>query len=211
LHNPWDQHLQELLLLPNEPAPDRVFLGYHDEDPTGLADFFYFHFSYQLISDPRISLFDTGVNFGRISSTQPIPPLEEGHVFVLMGFDLGYRGEDHHVKQIGILEDNNNITVFFSDDNDNVFQWRVKYASVPADLFSVVDENTAAQQQGFAERPIPGGPTVIRGFLLNFEDGDHHIRDVGILTLDGRIRIAFSDENGDDFFRLKVRWGILVS
>jgi hypothetical protein len=213
--NPIDKHLQQMLLLPNDPVPDKAWVGYHDEQPKDSDDEFYFQFRYLLVTDPRIQLFDSGVVYGTGRSTQPIPELEADHVFVLMGFDLGYRADDHHVNQIGILEDNNGITVFFNDENaDDLIQWRVKYASVPADMLTDLGEVNLTRQRSNAEQTIPAGPSVIRGFLFDFQPyftsgDDHHIRDVGVLTPDGKIRIALADDNGDDGFDCVVRWGIL--
>jgi hypothetical protein len=214
--NPIDKHLQQMLLMPNEPMSNQIWVGYHDERPNEHDDEFYFHFSYLLVTAPELALFDSGVIFGTGSSTQPIPPLEDNHVFVLMGFDIGYRADDHHVNQIGILEDGNNVTAYFNDENsDDLIQWRVKYASVPANMFTALGEVDLTRQHSYAQQSIPSGPAVIRGFFFDFQPyftsgEDHHIRDVGVLSSDGIIQIALADDNGDDGFDCKVKWGILA-
>lgn len=57
---------------------------------------------------------------------------------------------------------------------------------------------------------IVSGPSVIRGFDLRFTNGDHHLREIGIITPDdGRIEAFYSDKNGDAPFDWTVQWATL--
>lgn len=57
-----------------------------------------------------------------------------------------------------------------------------------------------------ANQPALPQVAALNGFLLSFGNGDHKLRQVGVLA-DGRYtRFAFADSNGDDPFRASAGW-----
>jgi hypothetical protein len=142
-------------------------------------------------------------------------------VFVLIGFQLSFRGDiDNHIREIGILEDNGLLTVAFRDrefDNPlkDSFLFSVKFAYVPRDRFSDIGEASDTRSRNEVSRAIPAGKAVLRGFRFEFKpyftgDDDHHLQKIGVLpTTAGTVLISFSDHNGDDGFDWQYRWGIL--
>lgn len=208
-----DHHLTQLLFLPDFPQ-GKMRLGFHDKNSD---DRYFYKLSHVGIGDPRVRRFTRSLDIcDRSRCTVTIERPAGDFVFVLVGLQLAYRGTDHHVDEIGVIESNGALTVFFNDKNDDdVFQWSIKYAYVPADLFIYRDVTSGTRERRGARRTIPAGNSVIRGFKFNFEPhftsgGDHHIRSVGVLTQDdGRLEVWYNDKNEDDGFDWEVHSGVL--
>ena len=47
---------------------------------------------------------------------------------------------------------------------------------------------------------------VLQGFELEFEDGDHHIHDLGVELYAGGLSVGMQDDNGDDAFSWLVQY-----
>jgi hypothetical protein len=184
---------------------------------VNLVDDYYFNVAHHILTDPRIERFDTGLDIGVGSATRGIStpsPLSD-FVFVLLGFQLAFRAVDHHINEVGILENDGEVTVHFADQNfDDTFLFRLRYAYVPIDLLSRLGELRGTRERSFARRFIESGNSVIRGFHFDFKPyftsgEDHHIKQIGVLTPDGRVEVAYADQNDDDGFDWVVRYGIL--
>jgi hypothetical protein len=141
--------------------------------------------------------------------------VERDFVFVLVGFQLSFRGGfDHHIREIGILEDNGLLTVSFGDKyfdpSEDTFLFSVKFAWVPRDVFSDIGESSETRSRDEVNRTIPEGRAVLRGFRFEFKSEDHHLKKIGVLpTTGGTVTISYRDKNGDDGFDWQYRWGIL--
>jgi hypothetical protein len=205
-----DHHLTQILIRPDA-EPNRMQLGFHDKNSD---DDYYFKVMHRMVADPRVQRFSRGLDLCTGSCTREITKPEGDFVFVLTGFQLSFTGgRDHHINQVGILETDGNLTVRFNDKNfDDNFVWSVQYAYLPRDLFVTTGSSSGSGDQGGARRFVPSGPSVIRGFRFDFQDSDHHVRDIGVTTPDdGRIEVFYEDKNGDDAFDWIVRWGVLSS
>jgi hypothetical protein len=136
-------------------------------------------------------------------------------VFVLSGFELKFRDGDRHLDEIGILENDGKVTVYFNDkSDDDAFEWSIEYAYIPRDMFAHVGSTEGRKAKGYAEGTKPVGDSVIRGFKLKFKNyftsgDDHQIRVVGVSLANAAVFVYYADKNGDDGFDWEVRWGVL--
>jgi len=211
-----DHNITQILIAPNFPEPNQIELGFHD---VNLDDDYYFNVAHHILTDPdpRIERFDTGLDLGVGSVTRGIstPSPVSDFVFVLLGFQLAFRGVDHFINEIGIIENDGEVTVHYADKNfDDTFLFRLRYAYVPIDLFSRLGELHGTRARSFDRRFIESGMSVIRGFHFDFKPyftngEDHRIKQIGVLTRDGEVEVAYADKNDDDGFDWVVRYGIL--
>lgn len=132
-------------------------------------------------------------------------------VFVIVGFYLQYRGGDHHVRRIGISEDNGFVTVNLNDVNpDDNYSLDLKYAWIPRSSTSAVS-SVSGSASGSTRRTIPVGKTALRGFEFEYvAPVDHHIRDLGVvMDGSGGLQAIFADNKGTEKFRYRVDYAVL--
>jgi hypothetical protein len=138
------------------------------------------------------------------------PANPAGQVFVLTGFYVYYRGGDHHIDRLSIVERNGSVTVAANDKNDDdPFVVEVRYAYIPRSSLAVVSSRRGSARGG-QRVPIERGTPVIRGFTFDFRSEDHHIQEIGVMPLtNGQLEVYYSDKNKDDLFDWSVEYAIL--
>jgi hypothetical protein len=224
-----DNHLQQILIDPALPS-GTMRIGFHDRDPNNLSfydfddDDYFFGITHFGITDARVQFLTRALDFctenGKCTVQLDRPPGDV--VFVLIGFQLSFRADfDHHIREIGILEDDGLLTVAFRDQqfdpSEDSFLFSVKFAWVPRDRFSDIGESSDTRSRGEVIRAIPEGQAVLRGFRFEFKDyftsgDDHHLKKIEVTpTTTGKVLISYKDRNGDDGFDWQYRWGILKS
>ena len=185
-------------------------LGY--QDSSGKDDYEY-TIVHQIVDTPGILRFKRDLDIcSEIECSVPIERPTGDFVFVLVGFQLSYQGTDHHIKRVRLLEWDGNLKIRFRDNNDDpppISEYSVQYAYVPSSLFIELGSSSGRNNRADGT-DIPAGPSVIRGFSLEFPHDDHHLRRIGVLTGDGRLEVRYADLNGDDTFDWYVDWGILA-
>jgi hypothetical protein len=226
-----DHHINSILIDPKTLAfhQGRIRIGFTDKFPD---DPFYYNVQHYLEFNPSIRRFDTGYNQAVGHATDKTisrPTPASDYEFVLIGFELrflrndnqgGLPLPDHHINEVGIIENDGKVTVDFNDENfDDRFQYRIQYAYVPREMFitSGLGESSGIAARDFAQQDIPSGPAVIRGFRFDFRltcigltiCGDHHLKKIAVINQGGRVQVRYADKNGDDFFTWRVKWGIL--
>lgn len=204
-----DHHVTNIGVLP-EPASPRIDIMYTDKNHD---DEYFYRVGHEERSSTAPSIFrNRRVFFCKGSCVNhPIPhPTSGNYTFVLVGFRFSYRVDDHHIDEVGIREHNGLIDVFFNDKNDDdpFIAW-VDYAYVPSTEIASQGVVSGADDRGGASRTIPQGTPVIRGFHFNFRSGDHHIKDIGVMTYSNRIDVFYGDRNQDDRFSWNVRYATL--
>jgi hypothetical protein len=224
-----DNHLQNILIDPVLPSGPTMQIGFHDRNPKNGGgddddDDYFFNITHFNITDPRVQVFDRTLDFcsenGKCTVQLDRPPGD--FVFVLIGFHLSFKAPfDHHIREIGMLEDNGLLTVTFRDQqfnpSEDSFIFRVKFAWVPTDRFSQIGESSDTRSKNEVSSTIPVGQAVLRGFRFEYKDyftsgDDHHLQKIGVLpTTAGTVLISYRDRNGDDGFDWQYRWGILKS
>lgn len=202
-----DHHLMQILVAPGLPV-NKIRVGYHDKNSD---DEYFFRISHHTSTDSRIRRDSRSLDIcDRNKCTVRLSRPAGDFVFVLVGFQLSFRVTDHHIDEVGVMENNGELTVFFNDRNDDdLFLWSVQFAWVPRDLVSQLGESSGNNERRGASRTITRGTSVVRGFKFNFRSDDHHIRAVSVLTPDGRVEVLYTDKNGDDRFDWQVRWALL--
>lgn len=221
-----DNHLQQILIDPVL-ASGKMRLGFHDHDANNFPvvdddDDYFFNITHFDITDSRVQVLtrtlDICTENGKCTVQLNKPPGDV--VFVLVGFQLSFRAPfDHHIREVGVLEDNGLLTVSFRDKefdpSEDSFLFSVKFAWVPRDRFSDVGELSETRSKDEVSRAIPVGRAVLRGFRFEFKNyftsgDDHHLKKIGVLpNTAGTALISYRDTNGDDGFDWQYRWAIL--
>jgi hypothetical protein len=212
-----DHHLGGVVALTEFPTGNNLRVGFFDQNRD---DDYFFRVGHHDAVESRIQRVDRSLDIcvttnGRC--TVPISRPAGDVVFVLTGFEISYQtGIDHHLDEIGLLENNGQLTVIYNDASDNkTFLWRVQFAWVPADLFTGQGTVSGVADSGGADIVTPvSGKGVIRGFRFNFEPHftpgeDHHIKRMAVYMLNDRVSVLYHDRNSDDGFDWQVRWGRL--
>lgn len=132
-----DHHVEQLIVLPGFPDPGKVELGMHDD---GRDADYYFKVVHHLVQDNRVRSFTRGLDIGPGRDVEvPIERPDGDFLFVLGGLQLAFRGDDHHIDEVGISESGGAVKVRFNDKNDDdSFVFRLKYSHVPRDCFAAV-------------------------------------------------------------------------
>jgi hypothetical protein len=130
--------------------------------------------------------------------------------FVLSGFYFRFQNGDHHLKKVEIMEARGSLQVTFADKKpDDPYNWVVYYTLVDhASLRTSVVTGTA---RGSTTKTLPplantAEELVLTGFSLEFKEGDHEIRELGIVLEAARALIKYNDKNADDAFDYVVRY-----
>src|SRR5262245_1677352 len=160
-----DHHLRHLSARPQSGGTIQLALN-----DANLDDEYFYHVSHRRwigvgLVTGTFSDLCTG------SCTRTITPPGEDYVFVIRGFRMYYSVDDHQVDEIGVAENDGELTVYFNDINkDDLFQWFVDYAWVPAEYFlSLGSVNGWVIDSAVEHTAIPTGMAVIRSFKFNFK------------------------------------------
>jgi hypothetical protein len=204
-----DHHFGGIEVRPNIPAINKASLGYSDKNGDDK-------YSYKVTFAPYFGeiIRRTTTEFGKKGSftfAVKRPDNPANYVFVIRGFYLQYRGGDHHIEEFGIEENGGQVTVTLNDkNNDDPFRIDLDYAFIPKQRFSEINVRSGRNAKGGQRASIGSGVGVIRGFRFKFTNGDHHIKESGIVMNGaGRLEVYFSDKNQDDPFNWNVRYGIV--
>ncbi len=217
--NPVDHHIQQVMVQPdgqytdlapgdlpgfsnNNPIGHKVMLSYQDE---GGNDEYFHNVGHTFV--PGLSRFRVrDVASGRSFRNLPAPPAPQ-MVFALVGFQITYRGGDHHIDEFGIQESSQRLRVAYNDKNDDdQFMYAVDYTWVPVNLVVSSGVRTGTARGGARVTLPPFGQKVLAGFRFDFLSQDHHLRDVGVFQTGNNIDVFFGDFNQDDEFRWEVKW-----
>lgn len=235
---PVDNHVRQLQVLlggvsrdlspnadlnPSMIEDGKIDIGLADEDPTGWKDRFFFkvaHTTFPAVRARRFQFRDLG-DAGKSEQILPPPPPLPGHapvfgnpIFVLVGFRVFFtRPEDRHIRKLAVLENDGKLTIEFRDEDaqlEDNFGYLVDYAWVWPGGPDIHFGEESGSARGGARRILPTGEKVIRGFSLTYRSGDHHCREIGVLTSNDNIEVYYGDEDPhDDPFSWTVRWAAI--
>ncbi len=208
-----DNHISKIRVAPESPDWDYTTLWFGDGNPTQSDDTFAYDVAFEDVTTPGIqigSYVDQKCTRGSCSYVLNAPG--DDYVFVIRGFRFDFGGDDHHLEELAVLEDRGYLTVTYKDEGamvDDDFWFDLDYAWVPRSQFRNLIQ-ASGSATGHAERSIPAGRAVVRGFHYLFTNGDHHIRDIGVrLPNSGNIEVWYQDQDRNDPFDWIMRIGIL--
>jgi len=207
-------------LSPNTQVDGKLDLMMSDRNPNDSAsDNYFYNITYSTLPVSQAKRFQ----FRDVGCTgicqQPLPTPTSHHpaigrsIFVLCGFKVFFTGgRDHHIDKISILEDNGTLTIEFRDKSaslSDVYGYLIDYAWVsttPGQNVKIGEETGIAR--GGARIPLTE-QKLIRGFSFDFTSSDHHLREIGVLSLNDYLEVYYSDWNRDDSFQWNVRWATI--
>jgi hypothetical protein len=136
-----------------------------------------------------------------------------GHHFVLTGFQFLRDGEAN-VRRISVLPNpaQKTVRVRFADNGSPRFEGEICYAYV-ADRWFQGSMQTARFEYQPGE-PVPRKligrhRLALAGFDFEFENGDHHVRELAITYERPYLSARFCDQNTDDPWRAIVHYELL--
>ncbi len=203
-----DHHLRTLEVRLQHPEPTNIKVVYADKNAD---DRFAYIVSVHSREIAGVATGSTGAPLVcALQCAIPLARPSPQHVFVLRGFRLSVNGGDRHVERLAVFEADGVLVVALEQGGSpNDFLFEVDFAYLPP--AAVKDVGELWDNDIRARKDIPAGASVIRGFDFRFTNGDHHVREIGVMTPDnGRVEVFFSDKNGDDPFVWSVRWAILA-
>jgi hypothetical protein len=131
-----------------------------------------------------------------------------GYRPVLLGFNLD-RQTDHHVEHIRVRIYKSGTTlyldVYFADGSgSDPFCYNVSYAFVPSHRVRTWEHDFSSS--GAATQPIDAQRPILEGFDIEFENGGHHVDEVGVRVVPSEIQVWLNDKNDDDPMSWEVWW-----
>ncbi len=207
-----DRNIQKISVVPH--VISKLRLDYFDD--THNDEFYYkvAHWDHTTITGIQM---DNRVFFLNGKESLPLIKPSPNYELILIGFEVYYHSDDHNIEEFGIYKEEVNgntlLSLSFNDDNDDDLAVGIVYfAWVPDSYLVQSGVSSGSNAIGAESREIPQGVRLLRGFNLKFNNGDHNLNEVGILTtssLDGNLNVLFADKNRDDGFDWRVEWAIL--
>ena len=134
-------------------------------------------------------------------------------VHLLSHFRFRFENHDHHIKVISINPDRQRgrLRAYYFDKNgDDPYSWQAGFYQV--DPGRVVERVASGTGKGALTIDVPPPSTndhllLLSGFYLRFNDGDHEIKQVSVMTTNNnKLYIGFHDRNWDDSFQYTIRY-----
>ena len=190
----------------HHPGDPRV-RGYNSDDPY----FYNITFARYFGSIVRGSTTEFGRG-GRITFPVNAPADRANFAFVIRGFYVQYRGDDHHIQELGIQESNGRVTVALNDHNDDdPFQIDLQYAYLPRTAFSESPQlEVGREREGRRKDHCFARRRLDSRISFQLHERRSPYQEFGVLLNGaGRLEVYFGDDNGDDPFNWNVAYGIL--
>ena len=164
------------------------------QDARPKDEEFFYRVSHSLLSFPGVRRFqfrDVGC-VGECVQTLPIPFFGNGPgnifppIIALAGFKLFFTGaREHDLDRIGVWFRGNDLHVELRDkDPDDTFGYLVDFVVIPTALLNVSSGILEGDASGGEKIIIPSPPDtdfLLTGWAFDFHDGDHEIRDLGVV------------------------------
>jgi hypothetical protein len=137
---------------------------------------------------------------------------------VLQTFKFRFLNEDHHLDHVRLLEEGGSARALFGDASpQDPWELTADYLEL-AGIETMKKDMDCLSREGFCD--IDLGHDVVNGefrfALVGFEfqringRDDHHIKAIGILPIDNRLRVTFHDDSpGDDQFKCIVQYKLV--
>jgi hypothetical protein len=224
-----ERHVQAIAVEPASPIPNpnpqdpdapagEIFLTLQD---YGRDDEYFYSVSHAAVPE-GVFRHRTFASCRKTCSEWLNPPSRDS-VFVITGFSFTFPGTDHHLKRVGLWEENGVLVVHFEDDNgDDLFRYDLEYVYLPPSMIPIRGHVSGVEARGAASAeidlgPLATGPTVLRGFDLvvrpELQIGiveDQEIKEIGVRTPGNRIEVYYSNADADHRFDWGVDWGALT-
>ena len=204
-----DHKIRKIGLLP---SVDRVDVAMTDNDG---GDPFKFNAQYATIpwsaSSTRVSKSCTGPC--QLDITHKIASNDKmsDQVFVLRGFSFEREGTDTNVRRISSRPNvsQKKIDVIYKDNAATKYTVTIEYTLLGKDLLLPVATATGARKNNeetlkVSTTKAPGAQAILQGFDVEFDNGDHHLKQFAIKRTKGAYNVMFNDQNTDDPYRVTI-------
>lgn len=139
-------------------------------------------------------------------------------VLALVGFRLFFQGREHELDRVGIWFRGDDLHVVLRDESaapagDN-YSFLVDFVVIPAvpgvEIQRGVETGTVAGGARVSVPTTPRSHVLLTGWMFNFRNGDHKIRELGIDRQGQEFVVFYADKNADDTFDWRVEWATLT-
>jgi hypothetical protein len=148
---------------------------------------------------------------------------EPGTIPGLIGFDVGWTRDDHHVSWLSIGPNTTSpldsgdylVALRDQDSSGHPISGRIKFE----DLRDVARhrEASSGSVRGEQRLRIPhlssAEEFVLTGFLFEYESSDHHLLHIKLLQMahNDHIHVNFGDAGGAERYRVSIKYAVLPS
>ena len=137
-----------------------------------------------------------------------------GYQFVLTGFDFSRNDGGAYVRRLYVRPNlpRGQIRVRFEDRGKPAYRVKIGYAWVRDREVRYANQEAHLRYRPGKARPrhiLGSGMPVLRGFDLQFENGDHALNYIGILYKRPYLHVRFQDKNTDDPWRASIYYALL--
>ncbi len=200
---------------PVEVPDGRLYVYLQDAHPEG--DEFSYEVSHSAVRIPgarRYQLRDVGC-VGVCTRVLPFSVLGgisavSRPLLALVGFKLYFiGGREHNIDRIGVWFVENKLKVAFNDKNDDdTFGYVVDFVVIPS-LGLNLNEGELKGKGATGLQTVPlatpsRGSFMLTGFDLNYQKGDHEVRDVGVYRRRNDLTVIHADDAGASPFDWRV-------
>ncbi|GAA4659801.1 hypothetical protein GCM10023347_09090 [Streptomyces chumphonensis] len=195
------------------------------QDANAAGEEFFYRVSHSLLRLPgaqRYQVRDVGavdhvvrpLTIPPSAGDAPVRPRASGDpLLALVGFKMFFTGgRDHELDRVGVWFRGKDLHVAMRDKNgDDTFGYLVDFIAVPRPLAgtNVSTGILRGSARGGRQISIPSPSHtdfLLTGWALNYQSGDHEIRDIGVDRSNDDVTVFYSDKNGDDPFDWRVEW-----
>jgi hypothetical protein len=217
--------LSPLVNFPPANIPDgRLNVALQDADASD--DEFFYRVSHSTLSLPGVRRYQIrqAGNVGEATRKLPHeifpnggvhqPPLGKP-VLALVGFRLFFGlNRNHELDRVGIWFRDDELHTVLQDQNVNPasddYSFLVDFVVIPVGPGMTVSRGIERGTATGGERvhfPTPSrAHFLLTGWALNFKNGDHEIREIGVDRQGDDFVVFYADKNADDPFDWRVEW-----
>ncbi len=124
-----DHHIQIILVKPQDPSASQLTVSYSNDGQDETYSYIVpFH---QRRGGTRAQLADVGCAKTCVRELRRPRPDD---IFVIVGFQVFFTGDDHHLERVAVLENDGTVTIAFHDDGRRTFRYALDYVYLPRTL-----------------------------------------------------------------------------
>lgn len=198
------------------PAQDRIFVALSDQGADDKYSFEGLFVSNPGAGTSRKATGECDGSHNVCKLKLDVASSELGNVFVLQGFKFKRKGSnDANVRRIMVRGNlaAKRVEVLFVDNGKTPYSAQVQFLTAPPSRYEYVGTANGSHKSGAGGLAIKTNRssigTVISGFDVEFENGDHHLREFSIIPGNQAIGVQFRDQNADDPFRAAIDYASL--
>jgi hypothetical protein len=196
------------------PTSDRIHIALADQNGDDKYNFDAVFLSSPSVGKRRKATGDCDGSHHPCYLPIDLPDAEKGNVFVLQGFKFKRKNtNDANVRRIMVRGNlpAKRVEVLFIDNGKTPYRAEVQFfTSVPSHYSKVgsITGSTTSEPMLKLKTNKSSERTVMSGFDVQFDNGDHHLTELSITPSGLEIEVVLRDWNGDDPFHATIDYAV---